>query len=174
MPRDFDKERWLSEALRRYLRSKDTPTKRKRRLRSDVLAIDGLDKLTCWCKSQAIDFLFVNEPSGTWSTDARTVYVTCNASPTYQLIIALHECGHALVETINEEEFAERYSNGYMSEESTAFSHRIECLAEEIEAWYRGWDLARELGMSIDRDVFIACRNKLLKSYVHWTLRLHK
>lgn len=176
MPRDFRRERWLSEALKRHQQSRDAPAKKRSRLRTDVLSIHGLNVLNEWCQERAIELLFIREANGTWCHERRTVFVTNTASPEYQLIIALHECGHAVVETMESQEFIDRYGNGYLAapEDDTPFAHRIECLSEEFEAWNRGWELAKELELFVDRTAFITCRNRCLKNYVRWTLRIGK
>ena len=172
MPRSFDKERWLTEATDCYTRTSQHDKHRAlSKLRTDLECIDGLGRLDKWCMSQDMVIKFVSAASGMWSSEFRTVFVTTNAKPEYQLILTLHECGHMLVESYDTDEYLERYGNGYISAlklSQHSFIHRVDCLAEEFEAWHMGWDLSKKLGIELDREAFVRWRNSSLRSYIKW------
>ena len=87
-----------------------------------------------------------------------------------RLFALLHECGHALIRR-NHDSFKAKYPahaehDGDRRKESAAF--RLSTLEEEIDAWKRGWNLAKRLGLSIDRGAWDKQRTKFLMTYVVW------
>ena len=87
------------------------------------------------------------------------------------MIVLLHECGHHLI-GVNDDH--DRFGMGYPQSDpeiTKTFHHRVSCLEEEMEAWHRGWKLAKRLNLTVDRDVFDAMRLKCIRSYIKWTVK---
>ena len=173
MPREFDKKRWLSESLKRYTRTSNKNSLAPLRLRKDIESIDGLSKIVEWCEAQDVSVKFVSEAGGSWAGESRTVYITTRATPEFQLILALHECGHLLVESFEESDFLERFGDGknVSFAQKKNIQHRVDCVSEEFEAWHQGWKLVKLLGLHVDRTTFLRWKNKLLRSYMIWATR---
>lgn len=123
-----------------------------------------------WAYSKGYDVLL--ETDG-----ADGVYFTCNQivlnSRNHiekRLYILLHECGHIL---INNNSFDRVFSlsldtEAIMGGKKVSRKRRVAKLAEEIEAWKRGENLARRLGVKINEEKFDKIRSDAIMSYVEW------
>lgn len=135
----------------------------------DVSFTKRLETIVGWCASKGIEVSFGKKPGGTYHTSEKRITIVGRASPEKQVYMLLHECGHHLVGYTEEDE---RFGMGYPHLEdsavNTTFHHKLACLEEEIEAWNRGWRLAKRLGLGLDRGDFDRVRLACLKSYVRW------
>ena len=180
MPCCFDEKKWLSQVRKRHakaLASGKSVELADTDLNKDVLVIDGIGRVIEWCNRRGIDVEFTSKPAGHYIFEAKTVICTFRASPMFQLATILHECGHYLVDAVEENKAIEskKYENGYPAANDTrdtsfsrSFAHRIDVIAEEMDAWTRGWKLANRLGIKIDRREFVQIRNSALKTHIRW------
>lgn len=170
---EFDENLWKERAWNKHKRCARSP-KSKRDVSEaqwyrDVLAITKLKSVVRWCASKSLVVNFGKRPGGTYDTFTRTIIIACRAAPEKQLYYLLHECGHHL---IGFKEHDERFGMGYPKvddpDHNGTFHHRFACLEEEIEAWNRGWRLAKRLRLRLSRQDFDKVRLECLKSYVRW------
>ena len=135
----------------------------------DMVYIEKLETTIEWCNSKKIDVFFAKKPNGVYEPSTKVVLISGRALPEKQLHYLLHECGHHL---IGLKEQHERFGMGYHTtmdpEARNNHAHRIACLEEEFEAWYRGWKLSRRLGLDVDREEFDKTRVDCLRSYIKW------
>jgi len=87
-----------------------------------------------------------------------------------RLYILLHECGHIL---INSNSFDRVFSlssetEAIMGGRKVSRKRRVAKLTEEIEAWKRGENLARRLGIEINEEKFDRIRANAIMSYIEW------
>ena len=87
-----------------------------------------------------------------------------------RLYALLHECGHALIRKnwnkFRTEFCAHAEHDGDGRKESKSF--KISTLEEEIEAWKRGWKLAKRLNLSLNKESYSKHKNKYLMTYIKW------
>lgn len=139
----------------------------------DTAAIEDLERIVRWCRRKGIEVRFSGTRSSMYSPLNRRINMSSRLRPTKQVAVLLHECGHSLVtDGSNNDRFGMGYSQADRRTWRT-LEHRFTILDEEMEAWRRGWNLSRRLGLSITKDVFNAVRFDCLKSYLHWTLLPH-
>jgi len=177
----FSKDALREQAWRRFQRFV-----RKQKVRSpvrgaegqwfrDVLYIEKLDAVVSWCATKGISVVMAKKANGAYEPDSKVVTLSCRASPEKMLHYLLHECGHHL---IGMEEHHERFGKGYPRGDgprtTNNFEHRLACLEEEMEAWTRGWRLAKRLRLEVDREEFDKTRVDCLRSYVEWSLQTGK
>jgi len=172
---EFDKKLWLERASARLRRgSKRGTSAEVKRIAEEKWAADSgnilrLEVLIGWCGSKGLTVRFGKKKGATYLTSDKSISVAGRMSPGKQLCYLLHECGHHLIGYTEEDE---RFGMGYPKYEdssvNTTFQHKMACLEEEIEAWNRGWKLAKRLGLNIDRESFDVIRLDCLRSYISW------
>ena len=172
--REFDPQLWKERAWARYSRALNSGRPDNEvgfEWAQDVIAIGALDTLIGWCKEKKLKVLFAKKQNGTYHSGKREVYISSRLSPTNQVVVLLHECGHHLI-GVNDDH--DRFGMGYPQSDpeiTKTFNHRVSCLEEEMEAWHRGRRLAQRLNLNVDREAFDAMRLKCLRSYIKWTLK---
>jgi hypothetical protein len=172
--REFELEVWKERAWARYCRAHvAAPSNKESELAwaLEVLAISDLSKLVDWCKERKLKVTFAKKPNGTYHSQSKEIIISSRLSTRNQVSVLLHECGHHLI-GVNDDH--DRFGMGYPQsdpEVTKTFHHRVSCLEEELEAWHRGWKLAKRLDLRIDRDHFDALRLKCIRSYIKWTLK---
>jgi len=133
------------------------------------MCIDKLATVVDWCNFKGLRVVFGKVCGGTYITGEKVIKLAGRASPEKQLYMLLHECGHHLIGFDGEDE---RFGMGYPYAEdpnvNATFHHRIACLEEEIEAWHRGWKLAKRLHLQLERQTFDKVRLECLRSYIKW------
>jgi len=173
--RTLDPGVWRDRAWERLTKSLVSGVEREaaeRRWAEDVLHISDLVKVDAWCRSRGISVLFGKKTAGLYDPNSREIVIAVRAHPGRQLCYLLHECGHHL---IGMKEHHDRFGEGYPKANdpvvSKTFLHRVSCLEEELEAWHRGWRLARRLNLMIQRDRFDEVKLECVKSYFKWAVR---
>lgn len=167
---EFDSKIWKSRAHSRAARrgSKRRPATDSQ-LKRDYFFIDRIAAVVEWCAFKGIRVFFGKKPGGTYDTGSKTIMIVGRAAPEKQLYYLLHECGHHL---IGYKEHDERFGMGYPKagdpDHNDTFRHRFACFEEEIEAWNRGWRLAKRLRLRIKREDFDRIRLICLRSYIQW------
>ena len=88
-----------------------------------------------------------------------------------QLYSLLHECGHLLLAN-NELSYAKKYPSSaklwYKNSPKLAKSHKykVDVVAEEIDAWRKGRELAERLDLYIDDEKYYSIMAKCVWSYI--------
>jgi hypothetical protein len=139
----------------------------------DITAIGHLQILVDWCNVRGIKVNFCRREGGIFYQKNKLIKISARLSHEQQFFILLHECGHYL---IGGKEKHERFGMGYSQVgvvSSKRFHHRVDIVDEELEAWYRGFKLARRLKLLINKERFDKTRVKMLKSYFAWALRVN-
>lgn len=177
----FDKDKLRNQAWNRFQRliKKQTIRVPKRGAEvqwfRDVIYVEKVAAVVDWCAGRGVAVYVAKKANGTYDPNSKQVTLTARAAPEKMLHYLLHECGHHL---IGMEEHHERFGKGYPRggepRVTKSFEHRLACLEEEMEAWHRGWKLAKRLGLEADREEFDRTRTECLRSYVIWTSRSKK
>ena len=89
-----------------------------------------------------------------------------------QLYSLLHECGH-LILAKNETSYEKKYPSStkmayFNSNKRLARSpqYKVDILAEEIDAWRKGEDLAKRLDIWIDEENYYKTKSKCVYTYI--------
>jgi hypothetical protein len=132
-----------------------------------------LKKILSWCEKRKIK---VQELFGAETyREGTTIVINSSLSLSKKVVYLLHECGHVLIDS---EEDCPRFGKGYPSfhvlNVRKTFSHRSSIVFEELEAWKRGWDLAKRLKLKVSKSFYSKQKNKALKIYFHWALNPKK
>ena len=89
-----------------------------------------------------------------------------------QLYSLLHECGHLILAN-NETSYEKKYPSStkmayFNSNKRLARSpqYKVDILAEEIDAWRKGKDLAKRLDIWIDEENYYKTKSKCVYTYI--------
>lgn len=176
--RNFDSKLWRERSWARLRRAtgRGRPSKRVEGLwAADQYAISDMETVVGWCVARGVTVCFGKRSGGVYDESLRRIVLSAHAPARKQLVYLLHECGHHLVSSSGGED--DRFKMGYSApspDVEHTFVHKLAVLEEEIEAWQRGWRLARRLALSLTRAEFDSIRLECLKSYVQWTNRRSK
>lgn len=172
----FDRSKWLARARRRLARASEVDKEAALASHArDYASVDGLEKATNWAATKEIAVDFIKVQAGRFHSQSRRVEVSTHMAPEDQLHVLLHELGHFLIEDEGPEYIASKFPNGYrkISDDVPGRGqlHKVDVVAEEFAAWEKGFALAKDLGIEVDRLAFDEVRAKYLVSYFKWALR---
>lgn len=144
----------------------------------DISALGSISRLYEWCIKRGWKVEIKWHGGDTTDFNEKTVVIDKAHPPRVALYFFLHECGHILFGP-SSKRFDENYGENYYSlaeqgEHKETLTYRIAVAHEEMEAWTRGFKLAKRLEISIDTDDYSKYRIAALKSYLEWTLGLRK
>lgn len=170
----FNVDSWRSRAWSRYQRAQSRDRgKASDRFVRDILAIPAIEAIDAWCSRQGLTVNFSRSPNALYHGDEARIDVNANLAPETQMHLMLHECGHHLIKLDaerNPSSYAVRYSCVDHTQSKRGFGSRCDVVDEEFEAWHRGWLLAEQLGLQLDRCRFDNTKKSSLKTYVKWSL----
>lgn len=181
----YDADIWrarVSFRLEQELALDKKDSKAIQRYGEDIVAIEAMDRLESWLNRRGIRITFApDRGGGLWHRDKKMIRVNSRSRPREQYHIMLHECGHVIVDLSSASHSEGKYAAGYEAvidlkdksqrKHNTTFKHRVDVLAEEIDAWHAGKKLAKRLGLYLDLDAYDKSRVSKLKSYVKWSLQ---
>lgn len=144
-------------------------------LEGEQLNIINILKVLTWTNSKKIIVEFGWNNRDYYVFDDKKITINSKATFEHQCFSLLHECGHYLIfesAMQNPISYKERFSHGYFIDlpESTrvTYGEKISVIAEEIEAWVRGFNLSKRLGIILNNQSFEDYKVKCLRTYVDW------
>jgi len=172
MARYFEYHEWVEAARQRRRLTDNSPEYIVARFNEDINFICKLSRAIEWCTKRGLTVAFVAPSGGMYKHEEKTINVSYRSYPEAQLYTLLHEAGHHLVWSSAPKLYKERYEKGYqrVEESDRTPQHKIDAIAEELEAWYRGWKLAKRLRLFLDKKCYTACRDKNVRTYFRWAL----
>lgn len=129
-------------------------------------------KLVDWLEAKG----YTVEPARSYACypDDKVTYRQQDSAQT-QLFGLLHECGHVLIsEACKRPSAAPRFKRGYPSGRAGRQRSNVsaaDLVHEEIEAWYRGYMLARRLGIRLNSEAYWRDYGQCIKNYFRKALR---
>ena len=170
--REFNTQLWQDRATGRRDRALDKcyPARGvELEYHRNLLAISDMEATIEWTRARGVKVFFVKMQCGTYHIGFKMVTISSTLSPVNQSIVLLHELGHHLVgHDADDERFGAGYPRQNIPSAHKDFRHRLACIEEEIEAWNRGWKLAKRLDLRLERKEFDEFRVKCLRSYMKW------
>lgn len=170
--KEFDAQLWRDRVVGRKNRAIDNcyPVKGvETEYQRNLLAIADIEATNKWARARNVKIFFTRMTSGIYHIGLKMVSISSTMAPVSQSIVLLHELGHYLV---GHDEDHDRFGQGYPQQNIPSshhnFRHRLACVEEEMEAWARGWKLAKRLQLKCTRTEYDEIRVKCLKSYMKW------
>lgn len=130
--------------------------------------IEHLQVVIFWCQDHGLIVDFDHRAGGLYY-DKKRIRVNQQARADLQLYWLLHECGHFLIDARGTGHG--RFHQGYAATDTLikrTDAHRIDIIAEELEAWHAAKKLAIRLGIDLDIEAFNKWRVSCVKTYVKW------
>ena len=133
---------------------------------------DGIDLVVEWVhnKNYSVDFDYCVQDE--FRPVEKLITVNTRQGKEKQLYALLHECGHLILGN-NEKLYAKKYPSSakmayFNSNRKLENSHKykVDVLAEEIDAWRKGKDLANRLGIYIEEENYYNIMSKCVYSYI--------
>ena len=142
-----------------------------------------MKKLSAWLKRKGFKIRFRPGSSDEVNWKPKFVQINSRTTKTTQVAVCLHECGHVLINESRLKQSKQKkqrkiagasyqedeMSKGRMSRNT--YTRKIAIITEEIEAWERGWNLSKRLGLKISRKKYENVRIKALMTYVNWVAK---
>lgn len=106
--------------------------------------------------------------------EGRSIHINSSAHPETRFYTLLHEAGHAHIRrrwkawSAAHPRYLEHPDRGVSSQRRRSKAFRVGLVAEEIEAWNQGLQLARRLGLFVDPVKFDTDKNNALLTYISW------
>lgn len=140
-----------------------------RALSRELKAIAGLKTVQKWLSRRHVPVYVTRGSGATFDDDKKHIELNASLSRAKQLVFLLHECGHILV---GKRERDERYGMAKILDgERCTYSHIVDVVDEEFEAWARSAKLAERLGIEVDEDEWRKTKTWALVSYMRWATK---
>ena len=140
-----------------------------------------MEKLRTWLRRRSASLVLLPgvEDCALFGNGPTTVRINSSASREQRLLAALHECGHVAIFESRKHAPRSRVAGLSQQEDERAIGRgrvrttrkRLATLEEEMEAWTRGWRLARRLRVRVRTEAFEATRARSLMTYARWVAR---
>ena len=123
-----------------------------------------------WCAKRKIEVIFKYNIRSEYHPNKRKIFINGSEELYNQFCTILHECGHSIIidknlkiPNINKSKYGIK---SYLNENLLIFK-------EEVFAWEKGIELAKNLGIEFDIDDYISFRDKCLQTYNINLNRIH-
>ena len=131
---------------------------------------DSTNLITAWAKLRGYKVFGKWEEDAFYDKDKEIVYSLRTKEKKNQMYSLLHECGHALAYE------SEGYKNNFPNLATIRFKTgkvsrrrnvvKCETIAEEWDAWKRGFNLSRRLDININREDYFDYASRYVMTYV--------
>lgn len=135
----------------------------------------GMGILTTWLEKRGwtVEFDYLNQDEMIPAN--KQINISTRQGLEKQLYSFLHECGHLLIQSKWDRYEKEYPATAKMNAYATVHKqlarspkYKVDCLAEEIEAWRRGKKLADRLGLYYNEERYNDLASKCVMTYVKW------
>ncbi len=97
---------------------------------------------------------------------SKIIEINSSFSEEIQTYLLLHECGHALIF-----EYEGTFNYSKFRNDENADNHKIFRLIEEVEAWKRGFTLAKKLKIKINEEKWENEIKDAIEKYAKWSVK---
>ena len=131
----------------------------------------GIEELIEWTNKKGCSIDFDHCVRDEYRPSDKLITISLRQGPEKQLYSLLHECGHLILGN-NEKSYAKKYPssaklntiNSKSLEQSWKYTGDV--VAEEIDAWRKGKELAKRLDLFIDEENYYSIMSKCVYSYI--------
>jgi hypothetical protein len=123
-----------------------------------------INNLTHWANDKGYHVEMVKNGDDSICHISKHIEINSSAKPQVQVIRLLHECGHALIFE-NGSSFNFKEKRTYPE---TSVGYKVFAVIEEVEAWKRGRELGKRLGIPIEEAEWEKDMVRALKKYINW------
>ena len=118
-----------------------------------------------------IEVVYSHQVSDAYYDSARVIEINNRQNKLSRLHSLLHESGHA---SLRNEKRRIKFTKNFpfMRKEGSSKrgdkNHRVDVIREEVLAWERGYEIAIQLGIDIDDELWARHRKNALVTYMEW------
>lgn len=132
-----------------------------------------IKRVVAWVKKRGFSVQFMTAGRDSFFLVDKQISLNINRSPNFVLAILLHECGHLIGATSRSSKTKRRFEYGYAAQQTADRVWKVGILAEEMEAWHLGKDLACKLKIKLDEATFEKTKAQCLSTYIKWAANPH-
>ena len=131
---------------------------------------DYINLIAAWAKTRGYSVFGKWDEDAFYDKDKEIVYSLRTKEKKHQMYSLLHECGHALA--FDSKSYKDNFPNlAAIRFKTSRVSKRrnvvkCETIAEEWDAWKRGFKLARRLGIEVNKEHYFDYASRNVMTYV--------
>ena len=131
---------------------------------------DYISLIAAWAKTRGYSVFGKWDEDAFYDKDKEIVYSLRTKEKKHQMYSLLHECGHALA--FDSKSYKDNFPNlAAIRFKTSRVSKRrnvvkCETIAEEWDAWKRGFKLARRLGIEVNKEDYFDYASRNVMTYV--------
>jgi len=131
---------------------------------------DYINLIAAWAKTRGYSVFGKWDEDAFYDKDKEIVYSLRTKEKKHQMYSLLHECGHALA--FDSKSYKDNFPNlAAIRFKTSRVSKRrnvvkCETIAEEWDAWKRGFKLARRLGIEVNKEDYFDYASRNVMTYV--------
>ena len=131
---------------------------------------DYINLIAAWAKTRGYSVFGKWDEDAFYDKDKEIVYSLRTKEKKHQMYSLLHECGHALA--FDSKGYKDNFPNlAAIRFKTSRVSKRrnvvkCETIAEEWDAWKRGFKLARRLGIEVNKEDYFDYASRNVMTYV--------
>ena len=131
---------------------------------------DYINLIAAWAKTRGYSVFGKWDEDAFYDKDKEIVYSLRTKEKRHQMYSLLHECGHAIA--FDSKGYKDNFPNlAAIRFKTSRISRRrnvvkCETIAEEWDAWQRGFKLARRLGIEVDKKDYFDYASRNVMTYV--------
>ena len=131
---------------------------------------DYINLIAAWAKTRGYSVFGKWDEDAFYDKDKEIVYSLRTKEKKHQMYSLLHECGHALA--FDSKGYKDNFPNlAAIRFKTSRVSRRrnvvkCETIAEEWDAWKRGFKLARRLGIEVSKEHYFDYASRNVMTYV--------
>lgn len=125
----------------------------------------AIDKVVAWATNRGYDVDFGGSYEDRMSEFEKIITINTRFKPEIQLYALLHECGHVLIRcdkkrykrhfrVLASAETLSRTKHSFNKRSYRSKAWQVDQIAEEIDAWRKGRELAKRLKIKINEDTY--------------------
>ena len=129
---------------------------------------NSIDKIVIWLWDEHdIHVDFDHEVDNEYDDDSKIISINSKLNYRVQLHTLLHEVGHFLL-GIDKRKFNSTFPYGGSGQTKNGRNRRVDTIREEVYAWDKGLEAAKQLGIRINKTSFNKHVSAALWSYISW------
>jgi hypothetical protein len=101
----------------------------------------------------------------------KKIYINSRKHAETRFYTLLHEIGHACIYRYSAKSFAQDYPMFYQHSDGRverSRAYKVSIIAEELEAWRRGRNIARKKGLYVNDEKYDSVVTESIMTYIDW------
>jgi len=131
----------------------------------------SINQVVDWAEDRGLGVAFKRGLEDQYNCDSKLIEINTANGLEHRFYVLLHECGHYLIHKtsstfVRDMPMYKGFFGGDDGRVARSKAYHVALVAEEIEAWKRGRNLARRLNLSVDNKRYDDLMAKCVYSYI--------